>query len=228
MSGGVDSSVTAALLAHRSDYDLSAVFMRNWDSTDDSTSESHCTWEKDWADVQRVCAKLGMPARMVDLSKEYWTRVFEPAVRMWERGQTPNPDVWCNREVKFGALMDRLALGEEGTEGWLATGHYARKDYHAAADGSLSSRLMRHPSIKDQTYYLASIPLPALARTIFPLGNPPHLPGITSGAALSKDDVRSLAQKWDLHTAGREESMGLCFVGERKRFGDFVCTSVFE
>lgn len=97
MSGGVDSSVTAALLAHQNHFDLEAVFMRNWDTADESGSGTGCEWEKDWVDVQRVCTKLGIKARMVDLSKEYWTRVFEPAIADWAKGWTPNPDVWCNK-----------------------------------------------------------------------------------------------------------------------------------
>jgi tRNA U34 2-thiouridine synthase MnmA/TrmU len=94
MSGGVDSSVAARLLCDQ-DYDVSAVFMRNWDQRDESGSDQGgCEWEKDWEDVQRVCKQLDVPCKMVDLSKQYWLRVFEPALRQWEAGQTPNPDIW--------------------------------------------------------------------------------------------------------------------------------------
>ncbi|TFY59952.1 hypothetical protein EVG20_g7600 [Dentipellis fragilis] len=134
MSGGVDSSACAKLLADK-DYDLSAVFMRNWDTRDESGTDRGCEWEKDWEDVQRVCKKLDIPCTMVDLSREYWLRVFEPSLKSWEAGDTPNPDIWCNkydvhyeslrtlshmvcREVKFGALMPRLA---EDTQ-FVATG----------------------------------------------------------------------------------------------------------
>ncbi|KAH9997616.1 5-methylaminomethyl-2-thiouridylate-methyltransferase [Russula vinacea] len=162
MSGGVDSSVTAKLLAEK-DYDLSAVFMRNWDTRDESGTDVGCEWEKDWEDVQRVCGKLDIPCQMVDLSREYWLRVFEPSIRTWEKGNTPNPDVRCNGEIKFGALFDNLP---ERTD-FLATG-------------------------------------------LFPL------------ADISKTQVREIARSAGLHNAFREESMGLCFVGERRRFNDFL------
>ncbi|KAI6036394.1 tRNA methyl transferase-domain-containing protein [Pisolithus microcarpus] len=111
MSGGVDSSVAARLLAEK-DYDLSAVFMRNWDTRDESGTDVGCQWEKDWEDVQRVC-------RMVDLHRQYWTQVFEPSLNSWESGSTPNPDVWCNREVKFGALLQHLAQDSQTL--WIQT-----------------------------------------------------------------------------------------------------------
>ncbi|KAI0053929.1 tRNA methyltransferase [Auriscalpium vulgare] len=203
MSGGVDSSVTAKLLAQQ-DYDLSAVFMRNWDTRDESGTDTGCEWEKDWEDVQRVCRTLDIPCRMVDLSRDYWTRVFEPALKAWELGDTPNPDIWCNREVKFGALMDRLAENIE----FLATGHYARKAHDPI---SLRPQLFRPlDRQKDQTYYLSSIPEASLSKAIFPL------------ADLTKSDVREIAKQAGLHTASRDESMGICFVGEKRRFSDFL------
>ncbi|KAI0306666.1 5-methylaminomethyl-2-thiouridylate-methyltransferase [Multifurca ochricompacta] len=203
MSGGVDSSVTAKLLAEK-DYDLSAIFMRNWDTRDESGTDVGCEWEKDWEDVQRVCRKLDIPCRMVDLSREYWLRVFEPAVRTWENGDTPNPDVWCNSEIKFGALFDSLPKGIE----FLATGHYARKAYHPH---NHRPQLMRASDrLKDQTYYLSSIAESSLEKAIFPL------------ADISKAQVREIARTVGLHNASREESMGLCFVGERRRFNDFL------
>lgn len=203
MSGGVDSSVTAKLLAEK-DYDLSAVFMRNWDTRDESGVDVGCEWEKDWEDVQRVCRKLDIPCRMVDLSREYWLRVFEPAIRTWEKGNTPNPDVYCNAEIKFGALLDNLP---ERTD-FLATGHYARKTYHPQ---NHRPQLMRSsdPS-KDQTYYLSSISESGLDKALFPL------------ADVSKVQVREIARAAGLHNASRDESMGLCFVGERRRFNDFL------
>ncbi|KAH7929648.1 5-methylaminomethyl-2-thiouridylate-methyltransferase [Leucogyrophana mollusca] len=212
MSGGVDSSVTAQLLAHN-DYDLSAVFMRNWDTRDESGSDQGCEWEKDWEDVQRVCRKIDLPCRMIDLSQEYWTRVFEPALASWQSGVTPNPDVWCNKEVKFGALLQRLTRDSAlSNTPWLATGHYARKDW-ISADSSQPPRprlLRPHDLAKDQTYYLSSISESGLARALFPL------------ADLNKSDVRKLAKSWDLPTAAREESMGICFVGEKRKFHDFI------
>ncbi|KAG1762644.1 tRNA methyl transferase-domain-containing protein, partial [Suillus occidentalis] len=177
MSGGVDSSVTAKLLADK-DYDLSAVFMRNWDTRDESGSDHGCEWEKDWEDV--------------DLSREYWTRVFEPSLSSGKAGITPNPDVWCNREVKFGVLLDRLT-GDPGLSNttWLATGHYANKDWKHH-NGVLRPRTS------------------SLSRTLFPL------------ESITKTEVRELAVKWNLPTAARQESMGICFVGEKRKFHDFI------
>ncbi|KZT23973.1 5-methylaminomethyl-2-thiouridylate-methyltransferase [Neolentinus lepideus HHB14362 ss-1] len=217
MSGGVDSSVAAKLLADQ-DYDLSAVFMRNWDTRDESGTDKGCEWEKDWEDVQRVCKMLDLPCRMVDLSREYWTRVFEPSLHLWESGATPNPDVWCNREVKFGALLDRLAPQTQ----WLATGHYARKEWTqsltpASSDSPELYSMRVRPQLlraadrhKDQTYYLSSIKEASLRRALFPLGD------------LTKPEVRAMAKRYDLPTAEREESMGICFVGEKRKFNEFI------
>ncbi|KAH7914022.1 tRNA-specific 2-thiouridylase [Hygrophoropsis aurantiaca] len=212
MSGGVDSSVTAQLMA-RKDYDLSAVFMRNWDTRDESGSDHGCEWEKDWEDVQRVCRKLDIPCRMIDLSREYWTQVFEPALSSWQSGVTPNPDVWCNKVIKFGALLQRLTRDSAlSSTPWLATGHYARKDW-VSTDPSVPPRprLLRPKDLtKDQTYYLSSMPEAGLSRALFPLSE------------LKKSEVRELAKDWDLPTATREESMGICFVGEKRKFHDFI------
>ncbi|KAI0726679.1 tRNA-specific 2-thiouridylase [Fomitopsis betulina] len=215
MSGGVDSSVTAKLLSEK-DYDLSAVFMRNWDTRDESGTDKGCEWEKDWEDVQQVCRKLDIPCRMVDLSRQYWLRVFEPCLSMWEQGYTPNPDVWCNKEVKFGALMDQLTDGNC----WLATGHYADKSWasaHAQGSGPSDSDLSLRPTLlkpkdkaKDQTYYLSAISEESLARAVFPL------------APYTKNEIRELAHQADLPTALRPESMGICFVGQKKRFDNFL------
>ncbi|KAJ2930700.1 hypothetical protein H1R20_g6394, partial [Candolleomyces eurysporus] len=185
MSGGVDSSV-AALLLTREDYDLSAVFMRNWDTRDESGTDKGCEWEKDWEDVQRVCRKLDIPVSMIDLSKEYWNRVFEPSLRQWELGISPNTDVWCNKEIKFGALLERLP-SSYGVPPWFAT------DRH-----------------KDQTYYLSSISESGLRRALFPLNG------------LPKPEVRELARKHDLHNADRPDSVGICFVGEKAKFRNFL------
>lgn len=211
MSGGVDSSVVAKMLSEEQ-YDLSAVFMRNWDTRDESGTDRGCEWEKDWEDVQRVCSMLDIPCKMVDLSREYWTRVFEPSLRMWEAGATPNPDIWCNKEVKFGALFDSLSKNDA----WLATGHYAKKGWSPKLMSDSESHAPRSQLLrpldrsKDQTYYLSAIPESGLARTLFPLED------------LTKKDVRALAEKWGLPTAKREESMGICFVGEKRRFDDFI------
>lgn len=209
MSGGVDSSVAARLLAEQ-DYDLSAVFMRNWDTRDESGTDIGCQWEKDWEDVQRVCRMLDIPCRMVDLHRQYWTQVFEPSLNSWESGSTPNPDVWCNREIKFGALLRHLVQDSQAL--WMATGHYARKDWQEHNDTLLHRpRLLRARDLsKDQTYYLSSMPESSLTRALFPLGE------------MQKKEVRKLALNWGLPTAAKEESMGVCFVGEKRKFNEFL------
>ncbi|KAJ7364272.1 tRNA-specific 2-thiouridylase [Mycena albidolilacea] len=208
MSGGIDSSVSAKILAAQQDYDLSAVFMRNWDTRDEyGNSDKGCEWEKDWEDVQKVCKVYDIPCQMIDLSKEYWNRVFEPSLRMWEDGITPNPDVWCNREIKFGALLEHLPHSNPEKPPWLATGHYARKDWS-------SSR----PRLQDQSYYLSSITQMGLARALFPIGG------------LTKPEVRRIADDGGMPPSvlERQESMGICFIGEKKRtdFKDFISSYI--
>ncbi|KAJ7579048.1 tRNA-specific 2-thiouridylase [Mycena floridula] len=207
MSGGVDSAVAAKLLADQ-DLDLSAVFMRNWDTRDESGSDKGCEWEHDWQDVQLVCKALDIPCQMVDLSRQYWTRVFGPALDAWAAGQTPNPDVWCNREIKFGALFDHLGPDSP----FLATGHYARKSWSPETPTAPSrpKLLSSKDTFKDQTYYLSSITEQGLSRALFPVGG------------LLKSEVRELARQYRLPTAARPESMGLCFVGEKARFNSFL------
>lgn len=205
MSGGVDSSVTATLLA-RQTYDLSAIFMRNWDTRDESGTERGCEWEKDWEDVQQVCRKLDIPCKMVDLSRQYWTRVFEPALDVWRAGETPNPDVACNREIKFGALKEHLHLGT----GFLATGHYARLETEADAHKRRVKLRRGVDPIKDQSYWLSSVPEEQFRNVLFPIGH------------LSKADVREIAKNANLPTATRKESMGICFVGKKRSFSGFL------
>lgn len=237
MSGGVDSSVAAALLK-RDGYDVHGVFMRNWrtDGDDDSGRQRDlpggggCSSAHDWRDVQAVCAKLEMPCSTVDLSREYWTRVFEPALRLYEQGLTPNPDIGCNRDIKFGALLehirDRLEPqttrtdsaggGGGGGEGakekckwWLATGHYARLVRELRYDTlQLMRPVDRH---KDQSYFLSTVEPSALERAYFPL------------ATHTKSAVRALAAEFALPVADKRESQGLCFVSpETRRFRDFL------
>ncbi|KAF8319325.1 5-methylaminomethyl-2-thiouridylate-methyltransferase [Clavulina sp. PMI_390] len=206
MSGGVDSSVTAALLA-RQDFDLRAVFMRNWDTRDEKASDTGCEWEKDWEDVQRVCKMLDIPCSLVDLSQPYWNRVFQPALDEWADGYTPNPDVSCNREIKFGALMDSVL--QSPAKEWLATGHYAQVLW--TATGNPRPRLVRSRDLnKDQTYYLSAVPEAKLRQALFPIGH------------LTKPEVRELAASFGLPTASRDESMGICFVGQKQRFDSFL------
>ncbi|KAH6902405.1 5-methylaminomethyl-2-thiouridylate-methyltransferase [Coprinopsis sp. MPI-PUGE-AT-0042] len=209
MSGGVDSSVAALLLAQK-DYDLSAVYMRNWDTRDESGTDKGCEWEKDWEDVERVCRKLDVPVTLVDLSKEYWNRVFAPSLELWQAGSTPCPDVSCNREIKFGALLERLPSGGSGTQPYFATGHYARKVWSSSSTTPRPKLVKPRDSLKDQTYYLSSISEAGLSRSLFPLSD------------MTKPDVRALAEKHGLHTAQRPDSVGICFVGEKAKFHKFL------
>ncbi|KAM6500137.1 tRNA-specific 2-thiouridylase [Amanita muscaria] len=213
MSGGVDSSVTARLLADQ-DYDLSAVYMRNWDTRDESGTDRGCEWEKDWEDVQRVCRMLDIPCHLIDLSREYWNRIFQPSLYQWEMGVTPNPDVWCNREIKFGALLERLQNDNSHLKPWFATGHYARKDWFGPPSKRRPRLLRGVDRNKDQSYYLSSISEAGLGRALFPLGH------------LTKPEVRKLAKKYQLPTAERSESMGICFVGEKTKFSKFLSSYI--
>ncbi|MFT4580341.1 MAG: tRNA-specific 2-thiouridylase [Gammaproteobacteria bacterium] len=199
MSGGVDSSVTALLLK-RAGYRVSAIFMKNWNEPRD---DQPCEWEKDVEDVLAVCEPLDIPVNTVDLSKNYWDSVFEEFVDEYRRGRTPNPDILCNREIKFKAFLEHAtSLGGD----LIATGHYAR----IQQDENRHCQLMKglDPS-KDQSYFLYAIGQAALHRTIFPIGG------------LEKRDVRQIASEAGLATSRKKDSTGICFIGER-RFRDFL------
>ncbi|BGP13891.1 hypothetical protein JCM10213_002530 [Rhodosporidiobolus nylandii] len=209
MSGGVDSSVAARLLLEQG-YDVSPVFMRNWETLDEQAGSGGCEWEADFADVQRICRENlgGLKPELIDLSREYWTTVFEPALEQWAAGVTPNPDVTCNQRIKFKVLPDRLLARDPSA--WIATGHYAR----LLPSPVLPSDPALHRAAnlaKDQSHYLSTSPLSALRRTLFPLGT-----------YASKSDVRDLATKWNMHTKDKKDSMGICFVGVRKGFSGFL------
>lgn len=222
MSGGVDSSVAALLLQQRG-YEVQGLFMKNWDE-DDGTE--YCTAKTDLADAEAVCERLGIPLHTANFAAEYWDNVFEEFLAEYSAGRTPNPDVLCNREIKFKQFADyALALGA----GAIATGHYARgvwleADGCAVADGppvDPAARLAADPAAsgfrllkgcdrgKDQTYFLQAVPRPQLARCLFPLG------------ALDKREVRDLAAREGLHNHRKKDSTGICFIGER-RFRDFL------
>lgn len=192
MSGGVDSSV-AALLTVQSGVSAGGLFMKNWD---DDAEPGHCPWEDDVADVLAVAESLGLAVNTIDLTREYWDRVFADFLAEYQRGRTPNPDILCNREIKFRAFLDAAkALGASK----IATGHYARTD---CVDGR--HRLLRGVDTgKDQSYFLYTLGQAQLAHTVFPIG---HLP---------KAAVRDMARAAALAVADKKDSTGICFIGER-------------
>ena len=198
MSGGVDSSV-AALLLKRAGCDVSGLFMQNW-VEDDRFGE--CQADRDRADAVRVCAKLDVPFHARNFASDYWDRVFENFLSEYRAGRTPNPDVLCNREIKFKTFLDHArALGAER----IATGHYARTD---VIDGRY--RLLRgHDTNKDQSYFLYTLGQHQLSATLFPVGE------------LAKPAVRRMASEADLPTHAKKDSTGICFIGERN-FREFL------
>ncbi|MFA5678206.1 MAG: tRNA 2-thiouridine(34) synthase MnmA [Pseudomonas sp.] len=198
MSGGVDSSVSAALLLEQG-YQVEGLFMKNWDE-DDGTE--YCTAKEDLADAQAVCDKLGIKLHTANFAAEYWDNVFEHFLEEYQAGRTPNPDILCNREIKFKAFLDyALVLGAD----LIATGHYTRR-----ADRDGQSLLLRGlDNNKDQSYFLHAVGGEQLARTLFPVGE------------LEKPAVRRIAEKYELATARKKDSTGICFIGER-RFSDFL------
>lgn len=194
LSGGVDSSV-AALLLKQKGYDLIAMFMRNWHDTT-GTLHGDCAWEEDLDLAKMVARKLDIPFYFTDLSREYRTRVVDYMFNEYEKGRTPNPDILCNREIKFDAFLEKaLELGAEK----VATGHYCRTDMTAGGEYRL---LQGIDSNKDQSYFLCQLNQEQLSRAIFPIGD------------LLKPRVRELAQEAGLPTAERKDSQGICFVGK--------------
>ena len=198
MSGGVDSSVSAALLLEQG-YQVEGLFMKNWDE-DDGTE--YCTAMEDLADAQAVSDRLGIKLHTANFAAEYWDNVFEHFLEEYKAGRTPNPDILCNREIKFKAFLDyALMLGAD----LIATGHYTRR-----ADRDGHTLLLRGlDTNKDQSYFLHAVGGEQLARTLFPVGE------------LEKPEVRRIAEKYELATARKKDSTGICFIGER-RFSDFL------
>lgn len=197
VSGGVDSSV-AALLLKQQGLDVSGLFMQNWDEEDDG----ECRAEQDRKDALAVCGKLGIPFYARNFAKAYWSEVFEHFLAEYKAGRTPNPDVLCNREIKFKTFLDEAqALGADR----IATGHYARVQER---DGRFLL-LRGFDQSKDQSYFLHQLGQKQLASTLFPIG---HLP---------KTQVRELAHAAGFGTAGKKDSTGICFIGERD-FRDFL------
>ena len=198
MSGGVDSSVSALLLQQQG-YEVEGPFMKNWEE-DDGTE--YCTAMDDLADAQAVADKLGIKLHKANFASEYWDRVFEHFLEEYKAGRTPNPDILCNKEIKFRAFLDyAVHLGAD----YIATGHYCRRqeiDGHACLVKGLDNN-------KDQSYFLHAVGGDKIAKTLFPVGE------------LEKPEVRRIAEENDLITHNKKDSTGICFIGER-RFKDFL------
>ena len=196
MSGGVDSSVAAAMLKEQG-HEVVGLFMHNWEE-----ESEECTSVTDYEDVKRVCNKLEIPYYTVNFAKEYLDRVFKYFVEEYSKGRTPNPDVLCNREIKFGPFLEYAkSLGAD----YIATGHYAKVERENGVTRLLKSK----DTNKDQTYFLNQLNQEQLKDVLFPLGD------------MLKPDVRKIAEKYGFSTADKKDSTGICFIGER-RFREFL------
>jgi tRNA-specific 2-thiouridylase len=197
LSGGVDSSVAAYLLKEQG-YEVIGMFMRNWHD-DSVTLDNECAWIDDSRDALLVAEKLNIPFHVIDLSKEYFERIVNYMFAEYEIGRTPNPDVLCNREIKFDVFLEAaLKLGAD----YVATGHYCQKDT-IEVEGQLIHRLLAGADItKDQSYFLCQVNQKQLSKTLFPIGH------------LQKSEVRVIASKLELVTADKKDSQGLCFIGK--------------
>ena len=204
ISGGVDSSVAAYLLKEQG-YEVIGLFMRNWDSTinndylgNPNLDNDICPQETDYNDALKVCEKLDIPLHRVDFVKEYWDFVFSYFLDELKKGRTPNPDIMCNRYIKFDLFIEKAK--ELGAD-YIATGHYAKTE-----DGKL---LRAKDNNKDQSYFLAYVPKDKFKNVIFPIGD------------IEKPEVRKIAKELDLATASKKDSTGICFIGERN-FSKFL------
>ncbi len=198
MSGGVDSSVSALLLKQQG-YQVEGLFMKNWEE-DDGTE--YCTAMTDLEDAQAVCDKIGIKLHKANFAAEYWDNVFEHFLQEYKAGRTPNPDILCNKEIKFKAFLDYALTLEADC---IAMGHYARRD-------NINDRACLKKGLdpnKDQSYFLHQVGTEQLARTLFPVGE------------IAKPEVRRIAEEHDLITHNKKDSTGICFIGER-RFRDFL------
>ena len=197
LSGGVDSSVTAYLLKEQG-YEVIGLFMKNWHD-DSVTISNECPWLEDSNDAMIVAEKLGIPFQVVDLNEQYKERIVDYMFDEYEKGRTPNPDVLCNREIKFDVFMDiALKLGAD----YVATGHYCRKSEEIINGKSIFKLLAGKDNNKDQSYFLCQLSQEQLEKALFPIGE------------LTKPEVRELAKKADLITAEKKDSQGLCFIGK--------------
>ncbi len=203
LSGGVDSAVTALLLQQQG-YDVSSIFMKNWNEDDET---NYCPAEEDYADAQTIAAKLKIPLKAVNFASEYWDKVFEFFLASYKQGHTPNPDILCNKEIKFKVFLD-FALSNNNAAfnaDKIATGHYAqieeKNDRYYLLKGKDTS--------KDQSYFLYTLGQKQLSKSLFPLGE------------LEKTQVRLLAKEFDLDVYDKKDSTGICFIGERN-FNQFL------
>lgn len=197
LSGGVDSAV-AALLLKEQGYDVTAIFMKNWEDDDE-----HCTAEIDYKEAVKVAEKLDIPYYSVNFEKEYKQKVFSYFLEEYRNARTPNPDIMCNKEIKFRAFLDyAMKLGVD----YIATGHYARLGHDKNGNALLLRGIDNN---KDQTYFLSALSNEQIKDVIFPIGE------------LTKPEVRTLAKKYDLPNAARKDSTGICFIGERN-FKEFL------
>lgn len=198
LSGGVDSSVTAYLLKEQG-YDVIGLFMRNWNDAS-VTLEDECPWIEDSADALLVAEKLNIPFQVIDMSESYKERIVDYMFNEYEQGRTPNPDVLCNREIKFDLfLKTALDLGAD----YVATGHYARKTSTIDKNGNEVFQLLKGAdNNKDQSYFLCQLSQEQLSKALFPIGD------------IEKPEVRKIALEQDLVTANKKDSQGLCFIGK--------------
>lgn len=201
MSGGVDSSVSAYLLMKQG-YQVEGLFMKNWEEDD---TDEYCAAADDLKDAQAVCDKLGIPLHTVNFAAEYWDNVFEYFLAEYKAGRTPNPDIMCNKEIKFKAFLE---FADEILDAdYIAMGHYVRR-----SDASGQSQMLRGvDGNKDQSYFLYTLSHEQVARSLFPVGE------------LEKSEVREIAKEMGLITHDKKDSTGICFIGERK-FTDFLQT----
>ncbi|OED38037.1 tRNA 2-thiouridine(34) synthase MnmA [Chromatiales bacterium (ex Bugula neritina AB1)] len=203
MSGGVDSSVAAWLLTQRANTSLSALFMQNWEEDEDD----YCTAVEDFRDAAGVCTQLNIPLSSVNFSADYWQKVFAEFLEEYNAGRTPNPDILCNKEIKFRAFLDHATRSGASA---IATGHYVRTDL----DSNGQTRLLRGlDETKDQSYFLHTLDQQQLRQSVFPVGD------------LRKSDLRDIARDLKLQVHDKKDSTGICFIGER-RFRDFLAQYV--
>lgn len=197
LSGGVDSSVAAHLLVEQG-HEVIALFMRNWHD-ESVTLHDECPWVEDSNDAMLVADKLGIPFQVIDLSAQYKERIVDYMFAEYQAGRTPNPDVLCNREIKFDIFLDKaLELGAE----YVATGHYCRKDSFEQNGQTIHRLLAGKDGNKDQSYFLCQLTQAQLSKALFPIGE------------LEKSEVRQIAAQLDLVTADKKDSQGLCFIGK--------------